>query len=142
MRLTIPVATVAGYATLLALGGFTVASALVVAGGALGSTVAAAGLCLVRHGISSPSRALMRKTVSYGVQAHGGDLAGFVSARLDLLIIPAFLPAASVGYYSVATNVASIIGTLTGSIAVIALPVAARDLHTSSRTVLRHSTQP
>jgi O-antigen/teichoic acid export membrane protein len=64
-------------------------------------------------------------------------VAGFVSARLDLLIIPAFLSAASVGLYAVATSISSIIASLTATIAVFALPVAARDIHRASHTVIR-----
>jgi O-antigen/teichoic acid export membrane protein len=66
-----------------------------------------------------------------------GSIAGLVNARLDLLIVPAFLGAASVGLYSVATNVTSIIITLTATIATIVMPVAARRTRQSPRTVVR-----
>ena len=60
-----------------------------------------------------------------------------VNARLDLLIIPAFLGATSIGLYSVATNTTSVIATLTGTIALFVLPVAARRRKHSARTVIR-----
>ncbi len=137
-RLLVPVVTAIGYLALLLTNGMSVESALVAtAVAALVSMIAAAISCLARHGIAAPSSSLMLKTVWYGIRAHGGDVAGFVSARLDLLIIPAFLSAASVGLYSVATNVSSIIATLTGTIAIFVLPVAARDAKGSARTVVR-----
>ena len=81
---------------------------------------------LRRHGFARPDRKLLRKTLWYGLRAHAGSTAGLVNNRLDLLIIPAFLSATSVGLYSVATNVSSIITVLTGTIAIMVLPVAAR----------------
>jgi O-antigen/teichoic acid export membrane protein len=78
-----------------------------------------------------------RETLSFGLKAHMGSVAGLVNARLDLLIVPAFLGAASVGLYSVATNVTSIIITLTATIATIVMPVAARRENQSPRTVIR-----
>ena len=62
----------------------------------------------------------------YGLRAHAGSVGSIVNARLDLLIIPAFLSAASIGLYSVATNVSSILPVLTGTVALMLLPVAAR----------------
>jgi O-antigen/teichoic acid export membrane protein len=60
-----------------------------------------------------------------------------MSARLDMMIIPAFFAASAVGLYSVATNVASIIPTLTGTLALIVLPAAARAGRSGVRTVIR-----
>ncbi len=51
------------------------------------------------------------------------------------MVIPAYLGAAQVGLYSVATNTTAIIPTLTGTIALMAFPVAARR-GGSPRTVL------
>jgi O-antigen/teichoic acid export membrane protein len=99
---------------------WTNAVATVLALGMSGVRVAA------RVGIARPDRRLIRETSWYGARAHGGSIAGLVNARLDLLIIPAFLSAASVGLYSVATNVTGVISTLTGTVARLVLPVAAR----------------
>jgi O-antigen/teichoic acid export membrane protein len=138
VRMLIPVVTVLGYVVFLIAGDLTVTTALISNGAALVvSTVISAGICFRQHGLERPSRNLLKTTIWYGVRAHGGDIAGFVSARLDLLIIPAFLSAASVGLYSVATNVGSIIASLTATIAVFALPVAARDAKRASHTVVR-----
>lgn len=138
MRLLIPAQIAVGYIGLLIFHDLNVEAALIVnAVATITTTIVAALTCIGRHGVSRPHPLLLRTTVWYGVKAHGGSLAGFVNARLDLLIIPAFLAAASVGLYSVATNVSSIIGMLTGTVAVVVLPVAARDAAGSTRVVIR-----
>jgi O-antigen/teichoic acid export membrane protein len=48
-----------------------------------------------------------------------------VNTRLDVMIVPAFLGAASVGLYSVATNVSWMVATVSGSLASIVFPAAA-----------------
>lgn len=138
IRLLYPATVAVGYLGCLVAGELTVEAALIVnaAGMAIGCG-AAIVRCVGRHGLARPHRALLRETLWYGVRAHGGSVAGFVNARLDLLILPAFLSAASVGLYSVATNVTSLIGTLTGTIAIFAMPVAARLQKGSARTVVR-----
>jgi O-antigen/teichoic acid export membrane protein len=79
-----------------------------------------------RHGIARPRVALARRTLWYGAKAHSTNVSFLLNARLDLLILPAFVPAATVGLYSVATNVSWIVFALAGSVAAIVLPVAAR----------------
>ncbi len=138
VRLLLPAGVALGYVILLPLGALTVESALVVNGSSMViSTSLSAFLCLRRHGLRSPLRWLTRDSVVYGAKAHGGSLAGFVNARLDLLIIPAFLTATEVGLYSVATNVASVVSTLTATVAMIALPLATRESERSARLVIR-----
>lgn len=138
VRILIPAVTVLGYAVFLIAGDLTVITALIANGaGLLISTAVSAYLCLREHRLVRPSGSLLKTTIWYGTRAHGGDIAGFVAAQLDLLIIPAFLSAASVGLYSVATNVSSIITSLTATIAVFSLPVAAREVAGASRTVIR-----
>jgi O-antigen/teichoic acid export membrane protein len=119
-------------------GELTVELALAVNAAATCTAFVIAAVRLVRRqGIAPPSASLLRGTLSYALRAHVGSLAGLVNARLDLLIVPAFLGAASVGLYSVATNVTSIIITLTATIATIVMPVAARRNGQSPRTVVR-----
>ncbi|MEA2220466.1 MAG: hypothetical protein QOJ35_3092 [Solirubrobacteraceae bacterium] len=81
---------------------------------------------VVRHGIARPRLALARRTLWYGARAHSTNVSFLLNARLDLLILPAFVPAATVGLYSVATNVSWIVFALAGSVAAVVLPVAAR----------------
>jgi O-antigen/teichoic acid export membrane protein len=138
IRTLYPAAVAVGYVGCLLTGTLSVETALVAnAVGTALSCGAAIFHCGRRHGLSRPQPGLLRETLWYGVRAHGGSVAGFVNARLDLLILPAFLAATSVGLYSVATNVTSLIGALTGTIAIFALPVAARLRATSTRTVIR-----
>lgn len=137
-RTLLPAIIAVFYVAFLVTDTFSVETALVA--NAVATTVTCAVIvtrCVRRHGIGAPRVGLMRETVWYGLQAHGGSLAGFVNARLDLLIIPAFLSAASVGLYSVATNVGSIVGTLVGTIAAFVLPVAVRRRKGSPQTVIR-----
>jgi O-antigen/teichoic acid export membrane protein len=89
-----------------------------------------------RHGLGRPSFHLGLSTLWYGVRAHGTNLGGILNERLDLLIIPAFLAAPSVGLYSVATNVSSIVVSLAGALALMVLPAAARQREHSG-TVIR-----
>lgn len=137
-RLIPPVLIAVGYIGTWISGHFEVELALII--NAIAATLGlsfAAWKTLQRHGLARPKRKLMRETLWYGVRAHAGSLAGVVNARLDLLIIPAFLGAASIGLYSVATNTTSVIATLTGTVAIFALPVAVRQRKQSTRTVIR-----
>jgi len=133
-----PAIIAVGYAGCLITDSFSVETALIAnAAGFFVASIAMMVRSLRRHGIASPRRALVKSSLWYGIRAHGGSIAGFVNARLDLLVLPAFLAAASIGQYSVATNVTSLIGTLTGTIAIFAMPVAARLESASARVVVR-----
>jgi antigen flippase len=137
VRLLGPVAIAGSYIVLWATDGLTVDAALVVNAVAtvLALTVSATR-AIGTVGLGRPDRRLLRETGWYGARAHGGSIAGLVNARLDLLIIPAILPAVSVGLYSVASNVTGVIGTLTGTVAKILLPTAVRS-ERSTATVVR-----
>ncbi len=138
VRLLQPALISAAYLACWAFGVLSVKGALGINAVAIGAAfIAAAFRLLQRQGIGRPNRALLRETLSFGLKAHMGTIAGLVNARLDLMIVPAFLSAASVGLYSVATNVTSIIVTLTATIATIVMPVAARREKQSPRTVIR-----
>ena len=73
---------------------------------------------------SLPSLSLARQTLWYGIRAQAGEVGGIMNARLDLLVVPAFLVASEVGYYSVATNVSWIVVTTAGTATAIVLPSA------------------
>lgn len=138
VRLLQPALISAAYLACWVLGVLSVEGALVINATAIGIAFLAAAVRLMRQvGIARPDRALLRETLSFGLKAHMGTIAGLVNARLDLMIVPAFLSAASVGLYSVATNVTSIIITLTTTIATIVMPVAARHRKQSPRMVIR-----
>lgn len=137
-RFIAPALIATGYIALWISDELSVERALAINAIAFGAAcLLAAVRSLRRHGIAAPSRALLKTTLSYGMRAYAGSMSSLVNGRLDLLIIPAFLGAASVGLYSVATNVSSVIGTLTGTIAILVLPLAARRDEKSARTVVR-----
>jgi O-antigen/teichoic acid export membrane protein len=136
-RFIAPAITATAYAVLWSMGEFSVVRALIANFVAMSVTVALlAWRSLRRHPLVMPDIPLLKKTMWYGLRAHAGSVGSIVNARLDLLIIPAFLPAASIGLYSVSTNVSSILPVLTGTVALMLLPVAARR-RGSARTVIR-----
>ena len=83
------------------------------------------------------ARDLMRSTLWYGIRAHGANVGGMVNARLDLLIIPAFLAASSVGIYAVAIAATSVIPVIAGALSALVLPAAARQGAQGVGTVIR-----
>lgn len=138
VRLVTPLLLAISYVVLWATDDLSVEFALIVnATAAAAAVVVAAVRALSRHGLESPDLPLLRRSLWYGLRAHGGSIASLVNTRLDIIIIPAFLSAASVGLYSVATNVTSIIATLTGTVALLAMPVAARQQTGSARMIVR-----
>ena len=138
VKLAQVVATVIGYVALLALDRLTVTSALVVTGAVMVATfLALSARVLVRHPIGRPDPSLRRSTTWYGIRAHGSDLGGIGTVRMDLTIIPAFLGATLVGYYAIAATVAGVFIALAGSVAGVMLSMAARDQQDGPRIVLR-----
>ncbi len=63
----------------------------------------------------------------FGVRGQGSLVAANVTARLDVAMLPAFVASASVGLYSVATNISLIVYQLSNTFAGLVLPSAARD---------------
>jgi O-antigen/teichoic acid export membrane protein len=138
LRFAHPAAIGCAYATLWAFDVLSVEAAV-----ATNVVVSLTGLLiggvrvLRRHGLAAPSRSLARSTLWYGLRAHGTNISGLANLRLDMLIIPAFLGAASVGLYSVATNVSWIIFMLAGALVPLALPAAARQGERGPEVVIR-----
>jgi O-antigen/teichoic acid export membrane protein len=137
-RVAAPALIGLAYVCLLLTDGLSVESAVIVNAGATAAALTMAATRAVRrHGLDGPDLPLLRTTIWYGLRAHSGALTGLVNTRVDLLVVPAFLSAGSVGLYSVATNVTSIIITLTGTAALFVFPVAARRREMSAATVIR-----
>ena len=89
-------------------------------------------------GLARPNLALVRKGIHYGLRLQGVVMGQLVTARLDLMMLPAFVTATAVGFYSVSVNVASMIMSLFGSLALVVFPVAAaQDENEAMRTVER-----
>jgi O-antigen/teichoic acid export membrane protein len=98
-------------------------------------TLGASARVLSRHPPRRPSRELARSTGAYALRAQFGDLGSSVNARLDMLLIPALLTAASVGFYSVATNVSWIVFSAVSAASVVVLPTTARSAGNGPETV-------
>lgn len=137
LRLTQPAGVAVLYVVLWQLDALSVSSALIVnAVMIVLPTLVAAAWALRRWGRPRAEPELTRVTFWYGFRAHGSIVAGTVNARLDLAIIPAFVAATGVGLYSVASNVAAIVGTLAGAVVALVLPAAARRAERRPATIV------
>jgi O-antigen/teichoic acid export membrane protein len=138
VRLAQPALVAAAYLSLWQLDELSVSSALLatfLVTLALGVRVTVR--VLRRHGLARPSFTLMRSTLWYGARAHGANVGAFINARLDLLIIPAFLSASGVGLYAVAIAAVSPIPIIAGALSALVLPAAARKGKHGIGTVIR-----
>jgi O-antigen/teichoic acid export membrane protein len=129
LRFAQPMLIAATYVVLWRLDALTLESALIVAGPVCPGLVLAIGLArsVARIGLGSPSLRLGLTTLWYGVRGQGSTIASNVTARLDVAMLPAFVGSASVGLYSIATNVSLIVYQLSNTFASVVLPVAAGD---------------
>ncbi len=138
MTVLLPAGTAALYAVLWITDEMSVTTALAAFVAVwIGCEIVATTRVLRRHGLGRPSVALGSSSLWYAVRAHGANAGGIVNSRLDVMIMPAFLAASSVGLYAVATNVSWIVVTVASSLAAILLPAAARLGDRGGQTVLR-----
>jgi len=138
MRFAQPTAIAVAYVALWSSGRLSVGTALLtlVVAGMVDLTIAMTRL-FRRHGLGRPDPGLGRTTLWYGLKAHGTSTAAIVNARLDLMIIPAFLAASSVGLYAVATNVSWIVVAVSAGLGELVLPAAARQSERGVAVVAR-----
>ena len=78
-------------------------------------------------GVGGFDRELGLRTLWYGVRGQGNTLAANLNARLDVAMLPAFVSTASVGLYSVATNLSLIVHQMANTFAGLVLPAAAEE---------------
>jgi O-antigen/teichoic acid export membrane protein len=95
------------------------------------------GRVLRRHGLGRPNWRLARRTFWFGFRAHGTALGQNVNFNLDLMLIPAFVGASSIGMYSVASNLAAVVVYTAGLIGAFVLPAASRFRETAQKTVVQ-----
>ncbi len=128
LRLLQPVLLAVTFLVLWSLDTLTVESALIAATVATG-LVLAAGMAraVSRIGVGRPALHLGRASLWYGIRGQGATVAANVTSRLDVAMLPAFVASASVGLYSVATNISLIVYQLSNTFAGVVLPSAARD---------------
>lgn len=137
VRFLQPALSTITFAVLWSVDALTVESSLVVWSATVGvALIVGTGRLLSRAGIGRPSRELARRTLGYGVRAHGDSVAGHLNTRLDLVVLPAYVAAAGVGLYSVAANVSLIVNQVALSLAALVLPSAARDQAGGPRKVV------
>ncbi|MBJ7457965.1 MAG: oligosaccharide flippase family protein [Thermoleophilaceae bacterium] len=87
--------------------------------------------------IGRPRRIHASSGIWYAVRAHSSNVTGQVNSRFDLMLMPAFLPAAQIGLYAVAVSATSMIVSLASSLCQIVQPVAAADGPGSDRQVAK-----
>jgi O-antigen/teichoic acid export membrane protein len=80
-----------------------------------------------RIGVGPVDLSLGLESLWFGVRGQGSTVASNVTARLDVAMLPAYVTAANVGLYSVATNVSLIVYQLSNTFAGLVLPAAAGD---------------
>lgn len=137
MRLAQPAGITIGYLVLWGSGHLSVTTALIAMVVVISlDLLVVATRVLRRHGLARPDPALARQTLWYGLRAHGSSTAGLVNTRLDLMIIPAFLAASSVGHYAVATSISWIVLTVAAALGDLALPAAARHAERAVETIV------
>ncbi len=110
VRLAQPALIAATFAVMWWQDVLTVEGALIASTAATGLTLAVGlGRALKQIGLGPFAPRLGLTTLWYGVRGQGQAVASNVTARLDVAILPAFVVSASVGLYSVATNVSLIV---------------------------------
>ena len=115
------------YIGLAVAGKLTLFSALIaLAVGSVISLLVGSSAVLIRHRPVWPRQGIAGSTFWYGLRSHGNSIGTIANARLDLLILPAFLASDTVGLYSVASNVSWIVVAIAGAISYIVLPQATR----------------
>jgi O-antigen/teichoic acid export membrane protein len=132
-----PTATALVYVVLWRVGALSPATALAATFAVSTAFGALLTLQTLRGRIARPDWSQGMRSIWYGLRAHGTNLGGMMNSRLDLLIIPAFLAATSVGLYSVATNISWIVVSVSAAIAAIVLPAAARHAEEGVPVVVR-----
>jgi O-antigen/teichoic acid export membrane protein len=126
VRLAQPLIYAVGLVVIAAANSFTVSAALLVQVGSYAVVMLIAAASLVRSvGFARPSASLSISALGYGLRLQGVALGQLLTARLDLLMLPAFVAAAGLGYYSVAVSVASMVAVLFGGLGMVIFPIAA-----------------
>lgn len=94
----------------------------------------------VSGGIGRPDPKLARSLAWFGWRTQLSSVRNPLNEQLDQLVISVFLAPIQLGLYAVAYTVASVIGLLSGTIAIVALPGTARtvDLARSAATARRY----
>jgi len=133
VRITQPATYVLTLLTLLGLDRFTPVTVLSAQVASYGVALTVAVIGLVAEGITRGDRRLARASLGYGFRMQGISLSAL---RLDSLVLPAFVSASQIGYYSIAVNVSSMVVSLFGSVAMVIFPLTAAGHGPAARVAL------
>jgi len=112
----------------------------IIQGGVLGAVVASLLSCVIAAGLLFVVAAriaggisfrinlpYMRKALAFGVQAHLGNIFWFLTHRIDLLLVNAYLGPLAVGYYSVGVALAEYLWMISQAASTVLLPKVAAE---------------
>ncbi len=126
VRLAQPLIYAAGLVLLACVHSFTVTAVLLLQIASFAVVLLATAAWLVMGvGVTRPSASLSVSALGYGLRLQGVALGQLLTARLDILMLPAFVAAAGLGYYSVAVSVSSMVALFFGNLGMVIFPVAA-----------------
>lgn len=127
VRIAQPLLFGAGLMVLAAADAFTVMGVLaVLACSYVVPFVVGTGRIVRIQGLARPSAKLARKGLGYGLRVQGQTLGALGNSRLDTAVLPAFVVATQLGYYSIAVSVASMVVVMFGQLVFVVFPVATR----------------
>jgi O-antigen/teichoic acid export membrane protein len=86
------------------------------------------------------NRAVFRDGVRYAAKAYVATLCGFLVARANVFLLGGLTDVAQVGYYSVASQIADVIGIVPQSMALVLFPTLVVATGGRLKTTLRHLT--
>lgn len=127
LRVAASVVTTVLYVAFLLAGVFTLETALIanavafIVPPAVGFVLACAS-----HTPTPFSPSLARSTLTFGLRGQVGSLGTLINARLDLLLMPAFLAASEIGHYAVAVSIATIFPALADGLGALTLSTTSR----------------
>jgi O-antigen/teichoic acid export membrane protein len=75
----------------------------------------------------------LRETLGYGIQAHLGNVVGFLNYRVEVFLLGVFLPAAAVGFYAVAVGLAERLWFLSESASTVLFPTVSAEKDEQAR---------
>lgn len=134
-RVLVLVMTLIPMVVLAAIDNLTVRTAVEVYLGANAITASFALVSVVRCGIRTikfrPDVA--RQLLGFGIRSHLSNVSGVMNERLDQLLMSIFLTSHQLGLYVVAVTLTSAITLVGGSVALVLLPVIAREMDEAAK---------
>lgn len=97
------------------------------AGSAIGFLIPCSWILVRRYAPLRPllDWSLLKESLRFGIKGHLGNIAGFLSYRMDVFLVAYFVGAGGVGLYTIAVGIAEMIGMLSSAVATVLLPKVA-----------------